>query len=107
MERIALSQEMVLLHTGGIVSLYGPESNCAESIFRKFAYNTPDETFAVVPDDFRMLAGDFNRDTYDPTQASHNAISFQCMGDGYDNEYNNHLLPPLTYLVISSDQMVL
>jgi hypothetical protein len=51
---------------------------------RKYANNFPGETFAVVPDDFRMYAGDPTRDHHDPTNASHQAISFECIGDGYD-----------------------
>lgn len=53
-------------------------------ILRKYANNHDGEEFAVVPDDFRMYAGDPTRDHFDPTNSSHQAISFQCIGDGYD-----------------------
>jgi len=56
-------------------------------ISRKYASNYDGETFAVVPDDFRMYAGDPTGDHYDPTDASHRAISFECIGDGYDCEF--------------------
>lgn len=42
--------------------------------------------FAVVPDDFRMVAGNITRDHLDMTQASHTAISFQCVGDGFNGK---------------------
>ncbi|WVQ84091.1 hypothetical protein IAT38_006236 [Cryptococcus sp. DSM 104549] len=44
---------------------------------------------AVVPDDFRMLAGDITRTTYDPTSALDNAVSFQCV----DAEYSYDKTP--------------
>lgn len=56
-------------------------------VIRKYSFDKPTETFAVVPDDFRMLGGDINRDFYDKTIPSHDAVSFQCIGPGYDSQY--------------------
>lgn len=50
----------------------------------KYARAFDNETFAVVPDDFRMVAGNISRDYFDENLASHNAISFECVGDGFD-----------------------
>lgn len=40
------------------------------------------EAPVVVPDDFRMVAGDMNRDHFDFQNRSHNAVSFECWGPG-------------------------
>jgi len=49
-------------------------------IIRKYATNYDTEKIAVVPDDFRMYAGDPTRDHYNSSDPSHEAISFQCVG---------------------------
>lgn len=52
----------------------------------KFSFNDPEETFAVVPDDFRMVGGNVTRDYFDKSIPSHDAVSFECFGPGYDGE---------------------
>lgn len=44
------------------------------------------EKLAVVPDDFRMVGGNMTRDFLDLSIPSHDAVSFQCFGPGYDRE---------------------
>ncbi|TYJ52689.1 hypothetical protein B9479_006695 [Cryptococcus floricola] len=48
--------------------------------------NLPTEGFSVVPDDFRMLAGDITRTTYNASNTLDLAVSFQCIdaGGSYD-----------------------
>lgn len=53
---------------------------------RKYSGLQPGESFAVVPDDFRMVAGNITRDEFDPSNPSHQAISFECVGNGFDCE---------------------
>lgn len=73
---------------------------------RKYASSTPNEQFAVIPDDFRMLAGDINRDYFDPDEPSHQAISFQCIGDGYDCQSRpiEHV-PRCAYISVANPQI--
>ncbi|KAK1926900.1 hypothetical protein DB88DRAFT_536906 [Papiliotrema laurentii] len=52
----------------------------------KFSYDQPSETFAVVPDDFRMLGGNISRDFFDKSIPSHDAVSFECLGGGGGDE---------------------
>ncbi|RXK40962.1 hypothetical protein M231_01810 [Tremella mesenterica] len=53
----------------------------------KYAQSGPNDTFAVVPDDFRMVAGNVSRDTLDIQEAKNNAVSFECIGDGWDYKF--------------------
>ncbi|KAK8846803.1 hypothetical protein IAR55_005891 [Kwoniella newhampshirensis] len=48
--------------------------------------NPTDDDFLVVPDDFRVVAGDITRTTYNSSNALDNAVSFQCIdaGGSYD-----------------------
>lgn len=55
-----------------------------------------DEEYAVVPDDFRMLGGNITRDFYDESIPSHAAVSFECVGDGFDSEHISLFVSPLS-----------
>jgi hypothetical protein len=50
----------------------------------KYAYNSPDEEFQVIPDNFRSVAGSITRNEL----ANNTAISFECVGNGYDCEWS-------------------
>ncbi|ORY20911.1 hypothetical protein BCR39DRAFT_601419 [Naematelia encephala] len=69
--------ELIAVESDGVVAYW------------KYARFSDDEEFAVVPDDFRMTAGNVSRNYYDDSQPSHKAISFQCVGNNnvYDEQY--------------------
>lgn len=53
---------------------------------RKFTATGLEEDLVEMPKDFRMVAGNVSRDFLDASIPSHNAVSFQCYGPGYDSE---------------------
>ncbi|WVQ69042.1 uncharacterized protein L199_007254 [Kwoniella botswanensis] len=55
----------------------------------KYPLTNVDETtpFASIPDDFRMLAGDINRDDYDPNKA----VSWLCVDAQYSYDYTDYI----------------
>jgi hypothetical protein len=56
---------------------------------RKYSGLQVGDELAVVPDDFRMLAGNISRNYLDLTLSSHLAPSFECTGPGFDCKHPN------------------
>ncbi|RSH92266.1 hypothetical protein EHS25_008681 [Saitozyma podzolica] len=54
------------------------------------------KNLSVVPDDFRMLAGNITRNTYNASNAADLAPSWECWGDDYGYQFS--VIPPIDCL---------